>query len=270
MSGRKKSTRYYLLALVLGYIAVLILLPIGALIANTFAKGGMTFLKVLCRQDVLHAFGLTFSLSTVAVVLNAVFGVVIAWVLVRHQFPGRNLLNALVDLPFAVSPVVAGYMLILLFGRAGWFYPLLQATGLKVVFSLPGMAIATTFVSLPFVIREVMPVLQEIGLEEDQAAYTLGANGWQTFWRVTFPGIRWGLLYGVTLTFARALGEFGALFVVSGAVSGETETATLFVFRAMDERLYQEAYAVSLTLAAVSFFVLLAMEALRKRIHEEA
>ena len=120
MSGRKKSTRYYLLALVLGYIAVLILLPIGALIANTFAKGGMTFLKVLCRQDVLHAFGLTFSLSTVAVVLNAVFGVVIAWVLVRHQFPGRNLLNALVDLPFAVSPVVAGYMLILLFGRAGW------------------------------------------------------------------------------------------------------------------------------------------------------
>ena len=155
-------------------------------------------------------------------------------------------------------------------GGRGCFYPLLQATGLKVVFSLPGMAIATTFVSLPFVIREVMPVLQEIGLEEDHAAYTLGANGWQTFWRVTFPGIRWGLLYGVTLTFARALGEFGALFVVSGAVSGETETATLFVFRAMDERLYQEAYAVSLTLAAVSFFVLLAMEALRKRIHEEA
>lgn len=257
-----------LISLVLGYIAVLIFVPIATLFWKAFSNGLFPFFKAFCRPDVLHAFGLTFYLSALAVLLNAVFGLMIAWVLVRHRFPGRRFLNALVDLPFAVSPVVAGYMLILLFGRTGWFHDWLQHAGIKIVFSLPGMAIATAFVSLPFVIREVMPVLQEIGLEEEQAAQTLGANGWQTFWRVTFPSIRWGLLYGITLTFARALGEFGALFVVSGAVSGETETATLFVFRAMDERMYQEAYAVSVALAAVSFFVLLAMETFKKRVHE--
>ncbi len=269
MIQRNPWVRPCLLSLVLGYIAFLIFVPIGTLFFSAFSEGAVSFFKVLCRWDVLHAFGLTFFLSLLAVFVNAVFGLIIAWVLVRHDFPGKKFLNALVDLPFAVSPVVAGYMLILLFGRTGWCHAWLQAAGIKIVFSLPGMAIATAFVSLPFVIREVMPVLQEIGLEEEQAAHTLGANGWQTFWRVTFPSIRWGLLYGITLTFARAMGEFGALFVVSGAVSGETETATLFVFRAMDERMYQEAYAVSVVLAAVSFFVLLAMEALKKRVREE-
>ncbi len=267
--NRNPWVRPLLIALVLTYWIVLVFAPIFYLFMAAFSKGLGTFVNVLSNAQVLHAFGLTFLLSGGAVVLNTVFGLAIAWVLVRHDFPGRRFLNALVDLPFAVSPVVAGYMLILLFGRMGWFHGFLEATGLKIVFSFWGMLLATTFVSLPFVIREVMPVLQEIGFEQDQAAHTLGASEWQTFWRVTLPSIRWGLFYGITLTFARAMGEFGALLVVGGAVVGETETATLYVYRAMDERLYLPAYAVSVLLALVSFLVLIVLEVLKKRMKSQ-
>lgn len=253
---------------VVGYFAVLILTPILGLLRQAFAHGFRDFFAVVAQPDVLHALSWTFVLSGAAVLVNAAFGLAVAWVLVRDEFYGKRFLNALVDLPFAVSPVVAGYMLILLFGREGWFRPLLDRTGIQVLFSLPGMFLVTIFVSLPFVIREVMPVLQEIGVEEEQAAQTLGASGWQTFWRVTLPSVRWALLYGITLTFARAMGEFGALFVVSGAVTGETETATLYVFRAMDERLNLEAYAVSSVLACVSFLLLMTLEFLKKRLRE--
>lgn len=164
-----------------------------------------------------------------------------------------------------VSPVITGYMVLLLFGRRGWMAPLVEATDFRIAFSVWGMLLVTIFVSLPFVIREVMPVLREIGTEPEQAAHTLGASGWRTFWRVTIPGIRWGMLYGISLTMARSLGEFGGVLVAGGAVSGRTETATLYIFAALEERLYISAYAVAIVLALVSVIVLLGMELLRQR-----
>jgi sulfate transport system permease protein len=259
--------RTLLIGLVVGYIGILLLWPIAAVVQGAFAGGLGPFWDAITQPDVLHAFWLTLLLAAIAVIINAIFGTIIAWVLVRHNFRGRSLLNGLIDLPFVVSPVIAGYMLILLFGRRGWFAPILEATDIKITFALPGMLLATIFVSLPFIVRELMPILQELGTDLEQAAYTLGASGWQTFWRVTLPGIRWGLLYGLTLTLARALGEFGAVLVVGGAIMGRTETATLFIYRALDERLYIGAYAASVLLALISFIILLAMERLKTRLH---
>ena len=257
--------RTLLIGLVLGYVALLILWPLVAILQGAFAEGAGRFVAELREPGVGSAFWLTLLLAAGAVLVNGLFGTVVAWVLVRHRFRGRSLLNGIVDLPFVVSPVIAGYMVILLFGRTGWFAPFVEATGIRVLFALPGMFLVTTFVSLPFVIREIMPILEEVGVEPEQAAYTLGASGWQTFWRVTLPGIRWGLLYGLSLTLARALGEFGAVLVVGGAVSGRTETATLYIFHAMEERQYTGAYAASVVLALVSFIILMGMELLRQR-----
>jgi sulfate transport system permease protein len=214
---------------------------------------------------VIHAFWLSVMLALGAVVVNAIFGTLVAWVLVRQDFWGKGFFNALIDLPFVVSPVITGYMILLLFGRGSWLGPLLEATGLKVAFDVPGMLLVTVFVALPFTIREVMPVLREVGIEPEQAAHTLGASGLRTFLRVTMPAIRWGLLYGVTLTLARALGEFGGVLVAGGAVTGKTETATLFIYRALDERQEISAYAVAVVLAVVSFTVLIGMEMVRHR-----
>jgi len=173
-----------------------------------------------------------------------------------------------VDLPFAISPVIAGLMLILLFGRGGWLQALPDTLGIPIVFALPGMFLATAFVSLPFVVREVMPVLRHLGTEGEEAAYTLGASPWKAFWLVTLPAIKWGMLYGISLTFARALGEFGAVLVVSGGVSGMTETATLFIFRSMDDRNYAAAYAMALVLALISFALLMLIELSKSKIRE--
>ncbi|MFN8485179.1 MAG: molybdate ABC transporter permease subunit [Anaerolineae bacterium] len=257
--------RRLLIGIVLLYMGILILAPLAAILWGAFSRGLAPILATLADPDVLHAFWVTLILCAVALLVNTVFGVITAWVLVRDRFPGRRFVNGLVDLPLVVSPVIAGYMIILLFGRQGWFAPLLGPLGIKVVFALPGMLLATIFVSLPFVIREVMPVLEAVGTEQESAAHTLGASGWQTFWRVTLPSIRWGVLYGVTLSLARTLGEFGAVVVVSGAVSGLTETATIYIFRALDERQYVAAYIVSLVLAGVSFVMLLGMEWFRAR-----
>jgi len=172
-------------------------------------------------------------------------------------------LNGLIDLPFAVSPVVAGYMLILLFGRRGALAPLVSALGIPVAFALPGMILATLFVTLPFMVRELMPVLAAFGTEQEQAAATIGASGWQTFWHVTFPALRWGFIYGITLTFARALGEFGAVLVIGGGVQGRTETATLYIFRALDDRQYIGAYSAALLLGAISLALVLGSDLLR-------
>lgn len=254
-----------LIGIVVAYVGILILWPIVALVRGAFAEGLPPFVRALSDPEVLRAFGLTLALAAATVLVNAFFGTIVAWVLVRQRFTGRGFLNGLIDLPFVVSPVIAGYMLILLFGRRGWFAPLVEATGIKVVFALPGMLLATIFVALPFVIRELMPVLEEVGTELEQAAATLGASGRQIFWRVTLPEIRWGLLYGITLTLGRALGEFGAVLVVGGAVVGRTETATLYIFRALDERMYVGAYAASLVLALISVVVLLGMEQYRRK-----
>ena len=228
-------------------------------------QGVGAFLDVLNNPDVVKALVLSVELAATAVAINAFFGTIVAWVLVRQNFRGKSFFNGLVDLPFVVSPVITGYMILLLFGRQGWFAGPVEATGLRIVFALPGMLLVTIFVSLPFTIREVMPVLREIGIEPEQAAHTLGASAWRTFFKVTMPGIRWGLLYGISSTLARALGEFGAVLVAGGAVSGQTETATLYIYRALEERQYNSAYAVAVVLAIISFVVLLGIEMLRKR-----
>ena len=250
----------------LTYAATLLFAPLGALAWGALSRGIATFFRVLSTPDALSALKLTFLLAVGATAINTVFGVAAAWLLVRDRsFPGRRLVNGIVDLPFAVSPVIAGFMLIVLFGRTGWFAPLADALGVKVLFAVPGMLIATTFISLPFVVREIMPVLQQLGEEEEDAAYTLGASRWRTFWSITLPGIRPGVQYGVLLTFARAVGEVGAVLVVSGSIVGLTETSTLFIFRALDERNPVAGYAMALVLAISSFVLLTAMEWTKRR-----
>lgn len=259
-----------LIALALAYLAILVGLPIAAIFQGAFAQGVGRFVESLTDPDLAKAFVLTLELALGAVLVNAVFGTIVAWVLVRQNFRGKSFFNGIIDLPFVVSPVIAGYMIILLFGRQGWFAPLVEATGLKVAFAVPGMLLVTIFVSLPFTIREVMPVLREAGIEPEQAAHTLGASGWRTFIRVTLPSIRWGLLYGISLTTARALGEFGAVLVVGGAVSGLTETVTLYIYRSLEERQYIGAYAASLVLALISFILLMGIEMARRRAENDS
>lgn len=247
------------------YVGVLILAPLGALAAGVFSRGLRPVLHALSQPDVLAAFGRTLWIALVVVLIHAVFGTMVAWTLVRQRFPGRDLLNGLIDLPFAVSPVVVGYMLLLLFGRNGLLAPLLAAVNVRVAFAMPGMVLATLFVTLPFIIRELIPLLQAFDIQQEKAAATLGASGWQIFWRVTLPALRWGFIYGLTLTFARALGEFGAVLVIGGGVQGRTETATLYIFRALDERQYTAAYSAALLLGLLSLVLVLGTDLLRRR-----
>jgi sulfate/thiosulfate transport system permease protein len=263
--GRRAWLKWLLIGVVVAYLAAIILLPLGALVAGAFAGGLGTIVTTLGEPDVLSAFWRTLLISLVVVAIHVTFGTAVAWVLVRQRFRGRRLLNGLIDLPFAVSPVIAGYMLILLFGRRGVLAPALDALGIKVAFALPGMILATLFVTLPFMVRELMPVLHAFGVEQEQAAMTIGATGWQTFWLVTFPALRWGFIYGLTLTFARALGEFGAVLVVSGGIQGRTETATLYIFRALDDRQYVGAYSAALALGLISLVLVLGSEMLRAK-----
>jgi sulfate transport system permease protein len=263
---RPRLSEWVVVGLALLYAVVLLFAPLTALAWGALSRGMATFFKEVSTPDALSALKLTFLLAVGATAINTVFGVPAAWLLVRdRKLPGRRLVNGIVDLPFAVSPVIAGFMLIVLFGRSGWFAPLAEAVGVKILFAFPGMLIATTFISLPFVIREIMPVLEQIGEEQESAAYTLGASTWRTFWSVTLPGIRSGLQYGVLLTFARAVGEVGAVLVVSGSIVGLTETSTLFIFRSLDERNPVAAYAMALVLALSSFVLLTAMEWTKRR-----
>ncbi|HXK60362.1 MAG TPA: sulfate ABC transporter permease subunit [Acidobacteriota bacterium] len=269
LPGPRTSRRFNLpLLLVLAYTALLLVAPIVAITWGALSAGFGEAYRQLTSPDALHALKLTLFLGLAASAVNAVLGLCTAWVLVRDKFRGQVFMNGLVDLPFAISPVIAGLMLILLFGRGGWLEVLPEVLGIRIVFALPGMFLATVFVSLPFVIREVMPVLRHLGTEGEEAAYTLGASPWQAFWHVTLPAIKWGLLYGVSLTFARALGEFGAVLVVSGGVSGLTETATLFIFRSMDDRNYIAAYAMALVLALTSFVLLMIIELSKSKMKE--
>lgn len=267
--ARPRGAEWLLIAVAVFYAAVLLIGPLAAIAWGALAAGLSELFKQLTSAEALNALKLTLLLSAAAVVINTVFGVSIALVLARDDFKGKRFLNGLVDLPFAVSPVIAGFMLILLFGRNGWFTWLIDPLNIRVVFALPGMLLATIFISLPFVVREVVPVLRHAGIEQEQAAYTLGAGYWRTFWQITLPNIRWGLLYGISLTFARAIGEFGAVLVVGGGVTRLTETSTLFIYRALDDRNEAGAYAMALVLAAISFSVLLVMEQTRKRAQED-
>ena len=265
--NKGKVTKWALITLVAGYVGFLILTPITALTLGALEKGIGASLASLNDPDVFTAFWNTLWISLIVVTVHAIFGMLVAWVFVRHRFPGRDLINGLVDMPFAVSPVVAGYMLLLLFGRNGLLAPVIEPLGIQIAFAMPGIVLATLFVTLPFMIRELIPVLEAFDQRQEQAAATLGANGWQTFWRVTFPSLRWGLIYGITLTFARALGEFGAVLVIGAGVQGRTETATLFIYRALDERQYIGAYSASLALGLFSLILVLGSDWLRGRMH---
>ena len=245
----------YLLAVLLG--------PPAMVFRRAFEHGLHPLWQSLTDANTVHAFTLTLEITANAVPVNTVFGVVCALAIVRQRFPGAGIVNALVDLPLALSPVVVGLMLFLLYGRTGWFGSWLTDQNVQVLFATPSLVIATIFVSLPFVAREVVPTLRELGDDQEQAAHTLGASNWQTFWRVTLPSIRWAVIYGVVLTTARCLGEYGAVAVVSGNIEGKTQTATLRVQDAYENFNQAGAYGISLVLAAMSVAVLVAMTLLR-------
>ena len=264
MSISRRST-LTLRFLALGWLAALLLVPVGVVFYRTFEHGVGAFWDSITTPAAIHAFWLTIEIAAIAVPLNAVFGVVAALTLVRGRFRGRALLDAFIDLPFAVSPVVIGLAMLLVFGRDGWVGPWLLEHGVRVIFSVPGMVLATIFVSLPFVVREVQPVLVEVGDDQEQAAATLGASPWQAFWRVTLPAIRWGLVYGVVLSTARAIGEFGAVSVVSGKIAGETETLTLLVEKRFQNFDLAGAYAASALLAMIALATLALMTLLKPR-----
>lgn len=259
------ASRYALRLIALGYLAVLLAAPLALVVWNTFDDGVGTAWEAVTTDAALHALWLTVLITAIAVPLNALFGVAAALLLVRRRVPGKPLISALIDLPLALSPVVVGLSILLVWGRNGWFGPATDDLGVQVVFALPGMILATVFVCLPFVVREVVPVLREVGTDQEEAAATLGAGAFETFWRITLPAIRWGIIYGVVLTTARALGEYGAVRVVSGGISGKTETLTLHVeerFQAFD---HVAAYGSSVVLAILALATVLVMNLLNRK-----
>ncbi len=260
-----RPARISLRVFALGYLAALLLVPLGLILYRTFEPGIGAVWASITTPAAQSAFMLTMLAAGIAVVLNTFFGILTALVLARGHFRGRGFLDALVDLPFAVSPIVVGISLILVYGQTGWFGQELADAGIQIIFSWPGIVLATVFVSLPFVAREVAPVLREIGDDQEQAAATLGASRWQIFWRITLPAIRWGVAYGVVLTTARAIGEFGAVSVVSGHIQGETQTLTLLVEQRFQNFDIAGAYAASALLAVVALLTLLAMTLLNPR-----
>jgi sulfate transport system permease protein len=265
MSAPGRLSRYGLRAIALGYLAALLVIPLALVFYRTFEDGFSAPLEAVTSPDGLHAFWMTILCVGIAVPLNTIFGVACALVLARQRFRGKAALDALIDLPFAVSPVVIGLALVLVYGQDGWLGGTLESAGIQVIFSAPGMVLATIFVSLPFVVREVQPVLVEIGTEQEEAASTLGASSWQTFWKVTLPAIRWGVTYGVVLATARALGEYGAVAVVSGKISGQTETLPLFVENEYNSFNLAGAYGASIVLALLAITVLVVVGWLRAR-----
>jgi len=248
--------RWLLTAVALAFLACFLVLPIVVVFAQAFSKGGAYFLAAVCEPDALAAIRLTLLTVAIVVPANVLFGIAAAWAISKFKFSGKSLLTTLIDLPFAVSPVISGLIYVLVFGAQGWFGPWLIAHNIRVIFAVPGIVLATTFVTFPFVARELIPLMQAQGTDEEYSAVTLGANGWQTFWRVTLPNIRWGLFYGVILCNARAMGEFGAVSVVSGHIRGETNTMPLHV-----EILYNE-YNVAGAFAVASLLALLALATL--------
>jgi sulfate transport system permease protein len=266
MSFRKYGVR----TVALGYLAMLLLAPVAMIFYRTFEHGLGPVWSAATQPGAMHAFWLSLEIVAIAVPLNTAFGIGMALLLERGHFRGKALLGTLIDLPFAISPVVVGLSLVLVYGKTGWLGDWLAARGIQVIFSLPGMVIATAVVSLPFVVRETMPVLREMGIDAEQAAETLGASAWQTFWRVTLPGIRWGVVYGVVLTTARALGEFGAVSIVSGRIEGQTQTLPLFVQARFENFDTTGAYTAAVVLALLALFTLLAMSLLTRRTHRKA
>jgi sulfate transport system permease protein len=264
-SNKKYQVILILLAVV--YFVLILLIPVVTLFFEAFHKGFEPFLQALQTRDFQEAVKLTLIITLITLPLNTIFGLSAAWVIARNQFRGRAFLLSIIDVPFSISPVVAGLMLVLLYGRNSWLGGILEGVGIKIIFALPGMVLATMFVTLPFVAREVIPVLEEIGPQEEEAARTLGANDWQIFWRVTIPNIRWGLLYGLLLTNARAMGEFGAVAVVSGSILGKTATLPIFVEQAYKNYQTEAAFSAAAVLALLGLLTLIGKEFLERRVH---
>ena len=265
----ERTTRLGLRTLALAYLGALLFVPVGLVLYRTFQPGIAEVWASITTPAALHAFQLTMMVTLIAVPLNTVLGILAALVIVRGRFRGKAFLDMLIDLPFAISPIVIGLSLIFVYGQTGWFGSALADAGIQIIFSWPGIALATIFVTLPFVVREVVPVLREVGDEQEQAAATLGASRRQTFLRITLPAIRWGIAYGVVLSTARAIGEFGAVSVVSGRISGQTETLTLLVQKRFENFDLAGAYAASALLAMIAMTTLLALTVIKPRKEHE-
>jgi sulfate transport system permease protein len=264
-AAKKSWIPVVFIVIALSFLALVLYIPAINVFYQAFHKGMGPFLKNLNEPNFQHAVRMTVALAAIAVPLNTIFGLCTALALANKRFRGRTLLLSIIDLPFAISPVVAGLMIMLLYGRQGWFGEWLTDRDIKIVFAFPAMMLATAFVSMPFVAREVIPVLEEEGVDQEEAAYTLGASSWQTFWRVTVPNIRWGLLYGVLLTNARAMGEFGAVSVVSGNIAGQTQSLPLFVEEAYKNYDTEAAYSAAVLLALLAVVTLVLKEILERR-----
>lgn len=264
-----RARRLGVRAVALGYLALLLVAPVAMIFYRTFEHGLAPVWSAVTAPDFRHALLLSVEVVAIAVPLNTAFGIGMALLLERGRMRGKALLGLIIDLPFAISPVVVGLALVLVYGHTGWFGNWLGAHGIQIIFSVPGIVLGTAVVSLPFVARETMPVLREIGTDAEQAAATLGASGWQTFWRVTLPAIRWGVVYGVVLTTARALGEFGAVSVVSGRIEGATQTLPLYVQDRFENFDLTGAYAAAVVLALLALATLLAMNLLTRRSRQE-
>ena len=250
--------RWLLISVALAFLVIFLFVPLVAVFAQGLQKGIVAYLDALSQPDALAAIRLTLLTAAIAVPLNLIFGVAAAWAITKFEFVGKSLLITLIDVPFAVSPVISGLIFVLLFGLQGWLGPWLSDHDLKVIFAVPGIVLATVFVTFPFVARELVPLMQEQGTEEEQAALVLGASGWQTFFRITLPNIKWGLLYGVILCNARAMGEFGAVSVVSGHIRGQTNTMPLYVEILYNEYSFAAAFAIASLLALLALVTLVA------------
>ncbi|MFB8790788.1 MAG: sulfate ABC transporter permease subunit CysW [Potamolinea sp.] len=264
-SREKAWVKPVLIVAAIAYLSIILFIPAINVFFQAFKDGFAPFIGNLTEPAFLNAVKLTVVIALLVVPLNIVFGLCAAWVIARNQFRGRTLLISLLDVPFAVSPVVAGLMIVLLYGKNGWFGPLLEAANIKIIFAMPAMVLASAFITMPFVAREVIPVLEEAGTEQEEAAKTLGANDWQIFWRVTLPNIRWGLLYGVLLTNARVMGEFGAVSVVSGNIIRKTQTLPLFVEEAYKQYQTQAAFSAAVLLGGLALVTLVLKEILERK-----
>ena len=268
-----KEKKSFVPAILIGisflYLGLILLIPASNVFVQAFSKGFEPILSAFKREDFQMAIKLTAGLAVVALPLNTIFGLSAAWAIARNKFPGKALLLSIIDLPFSISPVVAGLMIVLLYGRLGWFGSYLEANNIKIVFAFPGMLLATIFVSMPFIAREVIPVLDEMGTDQEEAARTLGASDWQIFWKIVVPNIRWGLLYGLVLTNARAMGEFGAVSVVSGNIASKTQSLPLFVEESYKQYETEVAYSAAVLLALLAVVTLILKEILERKTNKK-
>lgn len=261
---RKTWGARVLIGVVMIYMGILIIAPLVGLVTGVFERGLQPVFLTLTSPLLHQSLSLSLQIALVVVVVQTIFGTLIAWVLVRQDFRFKTVLNGFIDIPFAISGVVVGYMLLLLFGRQGLLFPLVDWLNFRVAFAVPGMFLATLFVCLPFMVREMIPVFENLDRQQEKAAATLGANTWLRFWRVIFPQMKTALIYGITLTFARAMGEFGSVLVIGGGIRGRTETATVFIFRSLDERRFVDAYVAALILGFLSVLIVLVADGIKK------